>query len=323
MPSVSIKAFLIVGLKIGITLGAIYLLSKRVNLAQLLDFQVENWSALVCGLLVALMVVLLQALRWRQLAYAMSFVVSVRQALTAVWFGHFLNNVLPTSTAGDVVRNFTLKYEEGEPGRWIGVLVSEKFAAMLTALLTAAVVSPLSALDRIPMAVKITVFAVIIGMVSGYALLRLVHRYQIPFLSHRLRTYLSAITCSIGSLYGTRNGRQALLLSFIVNLCMATFFLLAAYALNVSLSIEECLFVVPVFSVIAALPISYGGWGVRELSGVQLLSFLNVDSHLALTVTVLYGVINLVSCFPGALLGRHFLRRTRLQRSSYKEALRL
>lgn len=323
MPSVSIKAFLIVGLKIGITLGAIYLLSKRVNLAQLLDFQVENWWALGCAILVALMVVFLQALRWRQLALSMKFVVSVRQAVTAVWFGHFLNNVLPTSTAGDVVRNFTLKYEDGEPGRWIGVLVSEKFAAMLTALFTAAVVSPLSALSPIPPAVKLIVFTVIIGMLSGYAVLRLLHRFRIPFLSHRLRTYLSAITNAIGSLYGTRQGRQALLLSFIVNFWMATFFLLAAYALDVSLTIEECLFVVPVFSVIAALPISYGGWGVRELSGVQLLSFLNVDTHSALTVTVLYGLINLFSCVPGMLLGRKFLHETRLQRSSYKEALRL
>jgi glycosyltransferase 2 family protein len=304
--------------KIAITVGSLYVLFQKLELKDLAEFRIVSPAALALAASVAVGLVILQAYRWFLINRSVAIEVTVRKAIISVWFGHFLNNILPTSTAGDVIRNFTLKYEGNSPGRWVGVLICEKYVAVLTALVMSAVISAMAALPGMPNVVKATVLGVLVSMILGYFVLRLLRAKIARFLPHRIRTYLSETVTTIESLFVTRYGRIALAVSLIANLSMAFMFWLAAAAVGVPLNIEYALFVVPVFSVIASLPISYGGWGVRELSAVHLLSFLGVAPDAAFAVSVLYGLVNLSSCIPGVFLGRNFLRTTRLVRSAHK-----
>jgi hypothetical protein len=50
------------------------------------------------------------------------------------------------------------------------------------------------------------------------------------------------------------------------------------------------------------LPISFGGWGVREGVLVLLLGRLGVPAAQALSVSLLFGVFGIVSLLPGLLI---------------------
>jgi glycosyltransferase 2 family protein len=58
---------------------------------------------------------------------------------------------------------------------------------------------------------------------------------------------------------------------------------------------------VPVF-VMAALPVSFGGWGSREAAAIVALGMFGVPAPLALGVGLLYGLAALAQAVPGALL---------------------
>ncbi|MGI9420464.1 MAG: lysylphosphatidylglycerol synthase domain-containing protein, partial [Geminicoccaceae bacterium] len=51
----------------------------------------------------------------------------------------------------------------------------------------------------------------------------------------------------------------------------------------------------PIIAVIASLPVSFGGWGVREGSMVVSLGILGVSAENALAISVLYGLTGVVA----------------------------
>jgi hypothetical protein len=52
----------------------------------------------------------------------------------------------------------------------------------------------------------------------------------------------------------------------------------------------------------AALPISIGGWGLREASFVSLLGVLGVDREAALLLSVEFGLLSMLVSLPGGLI---------------------
>jgi hypothetical protein len=59
--------------------------------------------------------------------------------------------------------------------------------------------------------------------------------------------------------------------------------------------------VVPILLLVQVLPISIGGWGVREAAAVALLGMTGVDAASGLLVSIMFGVLLLLATLPGAL----------------------
>jgi hypothetical protein len=55
---------------------------------------------------------------------------------------------------------------------------------------------------------------------------------------------------------------------------------------------------IPVVTVITLVPVSVGGWGVREGALVALLGLVGVPSHTALAFSVLFGVAGILASLP-------------------------
>lgn len=68
-----------------------------------------------------------------------------------------------------------------------------------------------------------------------------------------------------------------------------------ASGLNIDAPILLLLSIQPVIAIAASLPISFGGWGVREGGMVLGLSFLQVGSDDALALSILYGSAGVVA----------------------------
>lgn len=78
-----------------------------------------------------------------------------------------------------------------------------------------------------------------------------------------------------------------------------------ASGLNIDVPILLLLSIQPVIAIAASLPISFGGWGVREGGMVLGLSFLQVSSDDALALSILYGSAGVVATL--ALAGAVFI----------------
>jgi uncharacterized protein (TIRG00374 family) len=80
----------------------------------------------------------------------------------------------------------------------------------------------------------------------------------------------------------------------------------ATYAMAVSLHIDvsllECIVLMQPVALVANLPISVGGWGVRETAMIMLFGLVGVPASASLALSVQLGLLLLVVALPGGLL---------------------
>ena len=62
------------------------------------------------------------------------------------------------------------------------------------------------------------------------------------------------------------------------------------------------LIVVPLANLVQVLPISVGGWGLRESFYVLALAKLGVPGSDALALSVLYGLLTMICSLPGGIV---------------------
>lgn len=75
----------------------------------------------------------------------------------------------------------------------------------------------------------------------------------------------------------------------------------AGLAVGVEAPVTAYVVAVPVVIFVMLIPISVGGWGVRELMFVQLLTAYGADGDKAAAMSILVGLLGTVSLFPGAI----------------------
>lgn len=296
------KSVLLALVKVALTCVIFYFIAKKINLSEVQAAPIQNKIYLVFAFTLALVVVLIQALRWHLLCNFLGFWSDIPRSLKVVWAGHLLNNILPTSAVGDVLRSYSLRSRGARRSQWVGALLIEKYFAVTTALLLAGLVALSGHLPSdMPEIIKIIVLAVLTASVSATLLMRLINYVGTSFFPSSLKCFLETLSSIISKSVNNQTGVMTLVTSFLVNILICLIFYCIAQAMALRVGILDCLFIVPVFTILAGLPISYGGWGVREMTSIQLLQYFGVEAEIALFATILFGVIILLSSLPGLL----------------------
>ena len=90
--------------------------------------------------------------------------------------------------------------------------------------------------------------------------------------------------------------------SLITFLAGAVAVIFTANALSQELPVLIFLFLFPAIAIVSALPISVGGWGVREGAMIVVLGLLGVAPENALAISIVYGLLGMVATtFLGAV----------------------
>jgi hypothetical protein len=265
----------------------------------------------------------LGALRWVLIVRALDGKLGFARSLRYVWIGTFFSQALPGVVGGDVVRIW-LFWRDGAGHRLaINSVALGTIIMMLSLFILVAAVQPgLVARSGSLMATWVPLL-MLAAAVSGVAMLmlsdRLVRRFYHlrPF---RAISYLSA------------DARQTLLHPFIFSaltfisilayMNMAITVWLIALALGLKVSATDCLVLVPVVVLVATIPISVGGWGVREGAIVALFATIGVSTGHALALSVLFGIAGILVSLPGVALwlGGGFRRSDILQAAAMTSA---
>ena len=82
---------------------------------------------------------------------------------------------------------------------------------------------------------------------------------------------------------------------------IATYFLLAK-AVGLAPDVVGLVLLVPLIFLVGLLPISFAGWGIRELGAVAILGWIGIASEHAVTLSVLFGLVMVVTALPGLVL---------------------
>ena len=267
-------------------------------LAQLRQAHV-GW--LLAGLAAAVASNVVSALRWRALARWLGADVSVRDATRWYFQAIGLNALLPGAVlGGDLYRAVVLR-RAGQAtlaSSWSVVLDRVSGLWMLCAIggLGAALCA-----DVLAPWLRLPAGAFIALMLAGTALW-LATPWTLPALLRRwgVRWLAPLRAAAQRPDFNRQMGWQALA-SAAVQVLSAAALAAGGLALGVQLPLAAWAFAIAPVFLMAALPVSVGGWGTREAAAVASLAPFGVAAPAAVGVGVIYGLYALVQGAMGAL----------------------
>jgi glycosyltransferase 2 family protein len=266
-----------------------------------------NAGALVAAAGIAMVTTVCCAWRWKIVARGLGLDLSLPAAVSAYYRSQFLNVTLPGGVVGDVHRGVSHGREASDVGRGLRAVAWERSAGQVVQIvLTVAVLLVLPSPVRSSM--PWVAIAVVVGALGVALAARARHNGGRSWVQ-RVR---SAVARDISDGLLTRRAWPGVALaSVIVVAGHALTFLIAARTAGTTASASKMLPIALLVMAVMVVP-SVGGWGPRE--GVTAWAFgaAGLGAAHGVTTAVVYGVIVLVACLPGAVVvGVAWFRRPR------------
>ena len=265
------------------------------------DIATASPSSLVLALTSFLLVPALGGLRWWLVLRAIGQRARIGTLTCLFSVAMAVGQVLP-SLAGDGFRAW-LAVRGGYPPRPTLHSIFLERALMLLGLLAVGVGTQPLLTERLGPAAPCWGAALLfVGGLSGLAILIMAERISPWIGNHRFSRALAGLSDDARRAVLSR---WSLPISFIVllsNLNFIAAMTLLGQALHVQASLMDFLAFVPLVTVATMLPISFGGWGVREGAMVALLHTVGVSPSNALALSLTAGVFGSAAALPGLLV---------------------
>ncbi len=259
---------------------------------------------LAAGIVVFLVQMAIGGLRWKVVMDAIGARLPLGQACRFFYIGAFFGQVL--SVGGDAVR----VYKAYRAGLGLGPAFNGVFlerAGTVLALLLIVVATQPFLLGRIEADMAGTMlFVVLLALAAGIVgLAVLLHLDRLPAALDRWRVVrgLRAVAGDTRRVFLVPGPLLRLLVWGILthlNLTFAVFVL--ARGLAIELTWFDCLALVPPVILISTVPITIGGWGVREGAMIVLLGLIGVPENDAGALSILTGLVGIAAALPGGIL---------------------
>jgi uncharacterized protein (TIRG00374 family) len=288
--------------KVAVTALAIGYVAWTVDLAAAWrrTLQQDLWLAALAAALILLMIAL-GAIRWHAILRQLGARVRFPDALRLFAIGAFFNVYLWGAVAGDALRGWLTYRAQASAATAINSVVLDRVAAVAAAATLVLVTAPLFG-ARAGLAFTAVLAAAAAGLLGGIVLAAQFHRVPLDWQRSALLRGIAALSRATATVFL----RPAALLTLAIALASQTAMVLATYVLAASLRVElglvDCLLLMQPVALIAALPVSIGGWGTREAAMIALFGLVGVPASAALALSVQMGLINIVATLPGGVL---------------------
>jgi uncharacterized protein (TIRG00374 family) len=300
----------IFALKVVVSVALLAFLFSRIPAAEVVGLMTRARPGLVL-LAIALFTASIagSAVQWGLFLRAQGVTLPFGTLLQFYLVGLFFNNFLPATLGGDVVKVIDVHRAGGTRAaavvatlmdRAMGLLVL--VAAALAALWLAGDALPLPELRAPLVAASVLLAAVFAAILSRRALgLCAAAAARVP--GRRPRDLAARLVEHVGRF---QRDRRVFLVAFALSVGIQAIRIgvhyLAALALGVTVSPILFLIVVPVIAVAVTLPLSVGGWGMREGVAVLLFGRLGVGAPQTLAFELLAHLVTVLVSASGGVL---------------------
>jgi uncharacterized membrane protein YbhN (UPF0104 family) len=110
------------------------------------------------------------------------------------------------------------------------------------------------------------------------------------------------IIYSIDNLFSSQKFVLLVFISFIIHIISTLVFYYISISLNMIIPFKIFLIIIPLILLITHIPISIGGWGVREGLMIFFLSGYGVSNESAIAISILAGLIQALVSLMGGII---------------------
>ncbi len=262
----------------------------------------------------------ISTIRWRGLLQAEGIRLPLWRLILVYFEGAFFNLFLPTLIGGDIVRGyFIYKMTRGHDASIASILVDRLsgFAA-LTLIAAATLTLARGTLDQPQIALAIVLVAAL--FVGGVAVLLSERLTRLAFGVLHLVGLARAQATLRGWVDALRRYRrhrralaQAFVLSFLIQALVIVTYYLIGVGLNLGVPLVYFFLFVPLITMVAMVPVSVAGLGVREGGVIFFFSKVGVDAAAAVGMSLAWFSLTLIVSALGGLallLDNHVAKRT-------------
>jgi uncharacterized membrane protein YbhN (UPF0104 family) len=215
---------------------------------------------------------------------------SFKDALVLMFKGLTLSQVLPGGVGGDVYRIVRIKIytDNNQVHAFYNVLV-DRLMGVLGFMVSMMIA--FGASNSIPTPLHTYVWGAFFA-VMGVIIFIILKKYipffkKINYLSHLLIKKLSVpniVIVAVGAIV------------------MCASFYVLNLAFHMSLKLLDLMVLFPLVALVSLVPISFAGWGVREGAILFFLKSYGIDPSLALSFSLMIGIVQLLWAIPGGFL---------------------
>lgn len=291
-------------LRLLVTAGLLWALVTKFDLARVEEIVGHASLPLLAAALLALLAVApATAARWRIILAAGAPPPEIGCLFKLTLVGWFFNQVLPTGVGGDAVRAWRCHKLGVALGPAIRSVLLDRASGYVVTLLIYAASLPVLIRVLPDAAERIGIVIVFAAGVSGLFALALADFLPAGILRLPFLSALAGLSREGRRLFAdSRRCTGVFGLSVLtVGFPVLTYTLLGK-SLDTDLSFGTWLLVVPPVTFIQLLPVSFAGWGIRELGMVAILAGFGVQAETALAVSVLFGLSLILVGLPGGLI---------------------
>lgn len=288
--------------KIAVTVFLLWLVLRKIDIHSVLELLIgSNLPVLILATVVLFLLLIPTTFRWhyvlQSLQLSFPFVLQLQWNLAAGFF----NNFLPTSIGGDILRAEWCRQTGLPVAPSLESVVVDRLAAFLCLLITIALSLPFAApmIDIPGPELLVWTGIAVVGLVAGMVFLFILNRVNLLGTGYILRMLRHVI----GGIVNLEFGPKIIISGVATHVLRVFGVWLIAKALHIDISLTVCLLMIPLALLLAMIPVTIGGWGLREAVFVVLLSKVQVSVVEATTLSVVFGLANLVSSLPGAVAG--------------------
>jgi glycosyltransferase 2 family protein len=298
------RAYLFFGVKVAISLALLYVAVGFVNLGALrerlsrLDYVWIAAALIALGLQIALV-----SQRWRWIANSCGAPFNYRRAILYTLIGSFFSQVLPSTIGGDAARVWLLARDAGT---WKGAIYSvliDRATGLIWLAAFVLVCLPWSlALIQNPLGRTALILIGAAGATAPavlFVLSQLGRTALGRWTATRHLADIARIACAV--LASSRLGAPVAIISVAVHLATVLVLWFCAKAVGSSFTLLDSVLLIPPVILIAAVPISIAGWGVRESAMLAAFAYAGLPNSDGLLISILFGAESFIIGATGGI----------------------
>jgi hypothetical protein len=291
-------------IKAGVSVILLALLLRGLDPGELLQKMLTvDRSALVAAALCYWAVCIPSAVRWSIVMRTMGYERPFRVTFPIVLIGYFFNLTLVSAVGGDAVRMWEIHRSGLPPAQAFISVTIDRLIQYLAHILIVIAALP-AAFQLVPdAAVRRVLLLFVAASVLGFVAATLLDRLPLVTRRFGLAGVLGQFSQDLRRVLLVPSRAMSTVFLGLCNQCgVVLVVIILAWSLALPVTWLQCVVIVPLSMLATAIPISIGGWGVRESAFVTGFGLVGVTASNAIVLSVLFGILNLLVRLPGALV---------------------
>lgn len=266
----------------------------------------------------------LGSFQWKLLLSSESIQIPWKKIVSFYFVGLFFNNFLISGLGGDFFRMIDVRrYAKNGTGA-VSTVFLDRFAGLFVLSAMSLLTAPLVLIREesrsyleMPFAILVTGWIFVLFFLFN-------KKFARPFAWLLKKIIPEGITAKVREVYQKihnfgRNKKllfKIIIISFVIQSARIMTHYLLGKSLGIRISPLYFFLIIPMVAIMASLPISLGGVGVREQSGVVLFGIVGVSALQAFSMEFLAYLVAVVSSIPGGIV---FMLRRKIETSAVKK----